>query len=292
MANLYLIIATSLWGLNFHFAGLILPEAHFLEGGFWRYLFGCVFLGLIAARGLPSWELIRANIRGIISVGGVALFLFNIFFFWGMRDTSGVNGALIQGLNPALTLILSHFLLKTEIKFSHILGIIIAFVGVLFLMLQGDFSRVLELRFSQGDLIVFIAVNFFALHHVWVKKYSNAEFKDTSFTLMAAIACFIGFVFCLPFSDFQAVDSHSTRFWVGVVGIGILGSGVSYILWYKGVHMVGANRAGVYVNLVPLSAGLSASLFGESLEVYHLISGAMIISGLLVMQSSQWRQSR
>lgn len=283
-ATVFLIIATSLWGLNFHFARLVLPEAGFMEGGFWRYFFAVSVLAIVNIRKLPPVTLFKENLRGIVSVGAVGLFGFNIFFFLGMQSTTGVNGALIMGLNPAITLIFSHWILKTEIKINHIIGIVLAMFGVLFLLLKGDLEKILDLSFSLGDLLVLISVNFFALHHVWVKKYSKKEVDTQQFTLMTALACLTCFSLFIPVSGFSNVFEHQTTFWVGALGIGCLGTGLSYLFWNKGVAMVGANKAGVFVNLVPLSAGLSASLFGEELYLYHFISGAIIIGGLLTMQ--------
>lgn len=125
-ATIYLIIATCLWGLNYHFAKLVLPEVHFLEGGLWRYGLAVAVLTLVNLNKLPSHSAIKANVKGIFSVGAIGLFGFNFFFFTGMQYTSGVNGALIMGLNPAITIILSSVILKTYIKSNHIIGLIVA----------------------------------------------------------------------------------------------------------------------------------------------------------------------
>ena len=283
-AILFLIIGTSLWGLNFHFAGLVLAEAGFIEGGFWRYFFAVLILVAVNIKQLPSFSSFKENWKGIFSVGAIGLFGFNIFFFMGMTSTSGVNGALIMGINPAITLILSSVLLKTKIQVNHIFGIVIALSGVLFLLLKGHILAITALNFREGDLLVLVSVIFFALHHVWVKKYSSEKVTTKEFTLMSAVICLVCFLIILPFSKVSNVSEHHTLFWVGALGIGCLGTGLAYLFWNHGVSLVGANKAGVYVNLVPLSAGLSASFFGESLQYYHFMSGAIVIFGLVIMQ--------
>ena len=283
-ATLYLIAATSLWGLNFHFARLVLPEANFLEGGFWRYFFACAILLLVNLKKLPPLSMYKGHLKGIFSIGAIGLFGFNVFFFLGMKHTSGVNGALIMGMNPAITLLFSSLILKTIIKPNHILGMLIASLGVLFLLLQGDFSKLINLSFGKGDLLVFISVIFFALHHVWVKKYSSTKVSSQQLTVMTATVCLLCFSLTLPFTEVSNINQHSNTFWFGALGIGCIGTGLSYLMWNRGVQITGANKAGVFVNLVPLSAGLSASLFGETLHSYHFISGAVIIVGLVTMQ--------
>jgi len=288
-ATIFLIIGTSLWGLNYHFAGLVLAEVDFLEGGFWRYFFAVLVLLAVNLKQLPSRTTIKKNIKGVFSVGAIGLFGFNLFFFLGMASTTGVNGALIMGINPAITLVLSSFIMKTKIQFNHLLGILIALTGVLYLLLKGQLSALAGLTFSHGDLLVLVSVIFFALHHVWVKKYSSENTTTKEFTLMSAVMCFVCFLIVLPFSNVSNISQHHTSFWIGTLGIGCLGTGLAYLFWNSGVSLVGANKAGVYVNLVPISAGLSASLFGEVLQLYHLISGGLVIFGLIIMQVNPFK---
>lgn len=287
MPVLFLVLATCMWGSNFHFAKWILPEVHFVEAAFWRYFWAVIFLFLVSLKQLPSWGMIRANLRGILSIGSFALVAFNLLFFLGMSMTSGINGALIMGLNPAVTLIISRIILKTPIHPHHLVGVGIAFVGVVILMSQGNLENLYRLQFASGDPIVLLAIVFFALHHVWVKKYSTPSFNQTPLTLMTAVATLIPLALFLPLVEVQPIAEHSLKFWVGAVSIGVIGSGISYLLWYRGIHALGAQKAGVFVNLVPLSAGVMSLFLGETLEWHHLISGLLVIGGLLVMQRFQ-----
>jgi drug/metabolite transporter (DMT)-like permease len=101
---------------------------------------------------------------------------------------------------------------------------------------------------------------------------------------MTAVVCLFCFSIVFPFSNVSNISQHSSSFWTGALGIGCIGTGIAYLFWNRGVQITGANKAGVFVNLVPLSAGLSASLFGENMYSYHFISGIAIISGLIIMQ--------
>lgn len=291
-ASLYLLLATSLWGINFHFARVLLSEANFIEGGFWRYFFALIFLANLNFKKWPSFHLFKENYKAILMVGGAGLFGFNLFFFLGLQSTSAVNGALLMGLNPALTLIFSHFILKTTIKSSHILGITIAMFGVLYLLIEGDITHLYSLSFHTGDIMVFVGVVLFALHHVWVKKYANDAITNNEFTIMTAFTCVLLFALCIPLTSFSNITQHSNNFWWSAIGIGCMGTGFSYLLWNKGVKKIGANKAGIFVNMVPLSAGLSATLFGASLAIYHFISGLIIVFGLIIMQSSNFFGSK
>ena len=280
-ATLYLIIATTLLGLNFHLARVVLSEVEFIEAGFWRFLFGAGTLALVGVRSLPSLKSIGNNLRGIALPGLIGLFGFNFFFFLGLKFSTAINAALIVSLNPALTLLLSREILKTKVEKIQLLGISIAFIGAIYLIVKGNITDLANLQFNKGDILIFIANIFFALHHVWVKKFAG-HFSSINFTMLTGVCCLVGFTFLLPFTGMENIMTHSTKFWLAALGIGCLGTAFAYFLWQKGVHIVGADKAGIYMNVVPLSAAVLTFFFNENLYFYHLIGGLLIITGLLI----------
>ncbi len=192
-ATFYLIIATIFLGLNFHLAKIILKEVGFIEAGFWRFLFGVGALVLLGFKKSLNLQLITKNIKGISLTGFIGLFGFNIFFFLGLMNSSAVNAALIISLNPALTILFSHKILKTSITKNQLLGILIAFMGVTYVILNGEITNFTSLQFNYGDILILIANIFFALHHVWVKKY-GATISNLNFTLLTSTCCLIVFL--------------------------------------------------------------------------------------------------
>ena len=282
-ATFFLIIATVLWGLNFHFAKVMLGETHFIEAAFWRYAFGIATLVILSYKSLPNLKFMLANLKSMFWVGFIGLFGFNVFFFLGMKYTSAVNAALIISLNPALTVIFSHLILKTPLKTNHFFGLALALVGVIYLLTKGVFGELLSLSFTTGDLLILVANILFALHHVWVRKYAvGVGLKE--FTLMTNFTSMVGFVVVLMFSSMGNVFTYSGAFWLSAIGIGTLGTAIAFLTWNEGVRQIGANKAGIFMNLVPLSAAVTAVFFNQELYLYHLWSGLMIIMGLMVMQ--------
>ncbi|WP_303316655.1 DMT family transporter [Flavivirga abyssicola] len=290
-AILYLIIATVFLGLNFHLAKVILKEVNFIEAGFWRFLFGVVILTLLGSKKLPSFKIIKKNLKGISLTGFIGLFGFNLFFFLGLLNTSAVNAALIVSLNPALTILFSYKIIKTPINKIQIAGIIIAFFGVIYLILKGHITNISNIQFNYGDILILIANVFFALHHVWVKKYTST-ISNLNFTLLTSSCCLIGFFILLPISGMEVVTAHTHHFWMAVLGIGCLGTALAYFLWQKGVQIKGAGKAGIYMNIIPLSAALFAILFDENIDTYHTIGGLFIITGLLISNNSSSKFSK
>lgn len=284
-ATFYLIIATIFLGLNFHLAKVILKEVNFIEAGFWRFLFGVITLTILGVKKLPTFKIIRKNLKGISLTGFIGLFGFNLFFFLGLLSTSAVNAALIVSLNPVLTILFSYRIMKTSINKIQLIGIIIAFLGVTYLILKGNITNISNIQFNYGDILILIANVFFALHHVWVKKYITT-ISNLNFTLLTSLCSLIGFLIILPISGMEMITTHTPNFWMAVFGIGCLGTALAYFLWQKGVQITGADKAGIYMNIVPLSAALFAILFNEYLQTYHLIGALFIITGLLLSKKA------
>ncbi len=280
---LYLIIATILWGLNFHLAKVMLHYSPAMVAGFLRYLFAVIALLAVAFKDLPKWSLIKNNLGPLLFIGIVGLFGFNFFFFLGLKYTTAVNASLIGSLNPALTLLLSMIILKTKISFSQLIGVVIAFIGVVLLVTKGHFFNLFQTIFSKGDLYILTANVLFSLYHVYVKKQSG-KIATMHLTVITNVLCFLMFALILPFQDISNIANYPQPFWLSVIGIGVLGTALAYYAWNKGVALIGAAQAGIYMNVVPLTAVLFSFLFGEQLFMYHLLSFIIIITGLLLMQ--------
>lgn len=294
--SVFFIITTVLWGLNYHWSKSILNFVPAFEGAFWRYLIASIALFLLSIRFLPSFKTIKKNTKGILLIGGVGLFGFNYFFFTGMSQTSPLNAALIIGLNPALTLVFSALILKTPIHKKEIIGIILATIGVLFLLLKGNLFKLSTIEFNVGDVKIMISSVFFALHHVWVKQYSNASITNSQLSLLTALLCLFALSSLLLVASllgtnttpyFVDLTSRDYNFWLPVLGIGALGTGLAYWFWYKGIESSSASKASVFINITPLSTAFFHVIFGHTLESYHIISGAIIISGILIIQTKK-----
>ncbi len=287
--TLFLIIATALWGLNFHFGKTMVQESPAMVAGFWRYMLAVIALFIFSINKLPPWHLLKQNALALFLVSIIGLFGFNFFFFVGIQYTSAVNAVLIMGLNPTLTLILSFFILKTKISSSQVLGLLVAFVGVVLLITKGNISTLGFMEIAKGDYYIFLANVVFAIHHVLVKKY-HGRMTTMNFTLATNVICLLAFAAIMPFQDVDSIINYSSNFWFSAIGIGVFGTALAYYLWNVGVGDLGADRAGIFMNVAPLAAVLVSPIFGEELFLYHLVSLVVIVSGVIIMQLKRKKQ--
>ena len=278
----YLLLAVAFWGLNFHFARIMLEYASFVEAGFWRYLFGVAALFLLSLKIRPSLKDLKSNFKQLFLMGFIGLFVFNILFFIGLKYTSAVNASLIVSVNPAITLILSAIILKTNINRYAVGGVIVAFIGVLFLFSEGNLSNLSQIIPSKGDIMILAATTIFAFYNIWGKQFKN-NLSNSHLTFWTNFLCWIGFIFLMPvMGDFQ-VHHYDWRFWGASIGIGVLGSALAYLFWNEGIKKIGAYQTGIYGNLIPVSTALFAPLFGASIHFYHIISGLLVLLGMRIL---------
>jgi len=287
-AFLYFLITAIFWGANFHFAKHMLQSVNFIEAGFWRYLFGIIPLVVVVIGNIPKLTEIKENIKGILLVGVIGIFGFNLFFFLGLVNSPAINGALIISLTPATTILFSSLILKTPLQKNQIIGTLISLFGVLFLLLKGNIWDFVNFAFSWSDVLFLIAVALFGLQNVWIKIH-NTNLANKDFTLLTNVVCLICFALVLPFIGISSFTSHAPSFWQAALGIGFFGTAIAYLLWNKGIQLTSANKAGIFINVVPLSAACISLALGESIQDYHLISGLFIIAGVLVTIGIKFR---
>ena len=272
-----------MWGANFHLLKEMLATVNFIEAAFWRYLFAVFALTLFVIQKLPSWRSFLANIKGILLIGIFGLFGFNILLFWGLEYTSSVNASLIISLSPMTTLLLSYVFFKTKINTTQLSGMVLGILGVLYLLTKGHPGNFTIRSLSLGDVLVLIAMVLASSYHLGVKKYME-NMSNLHFTFFTNLICLLCFLVILPTSTIPEPWEYGMSFWSVAAVFGIIGTSITYLLWNEGVGMIGPARAGVYMNLVPLSTALVAVLLGQSLNVYHYISGTLIFCGLLVFR--------
>lgn len=279
----YLFLSAFLWGVNFHLLKFMVHSVHIVEAGFWRYLFGVAALALYARTSLPQWNVVRQHLRGILIVGIGGLFCFNILLFWGLQYTSSMNASLIISLSPLATLCIARVYLRTTITVHQLLGALCSVLGVLYLLSKGEVSNLLSLAFAKGDMLVLVAMLFSAGYHSWVSRYAR-NIPNQQFTLLTNLVCFLSFAVITPLFMETPPTAYSPAFWLAAFVFGVLGTALAYIVWNKGLSLLGATTSGMFMNIVPLSTAAIAVLLGEELKDFHIVSGACILVGLLISQ--------
>jgi drug/metabolite transporter (DMT)-like permease len=241
-------------------------------------LFYAVILGRSAVkeRLLPGhWALLTA-----MALTGVLGFPF--LLYRGLQLTTATDAVLINATGPLMTAVLAAILLKDRLFPRHVLGGVITFLGVALIVSRGSFERLQQWHVNVGDLYVLIAVVFWGLYSVISRKATRTRtvFSVTTISTWIGLPFFLG---AAAVGSEPATINWSWHLVLAVVYIGIFPSGVAFLSWNEGVRRVGANRAMVFYNMLPVYGSiLGVILLGESLGAEHFIGGGLILAGSLM----------
>ncbi len=276
---------------------------------FFRFFFASLFLSILTTL-YGGWPSLRtwSDFRDLLFLGFVGVFLYNLCFFLGIKLSDPVTGSLIVAANPAVTALVSSVWKKEHSGILRWLGILLSFCGLLLVFSQGSLEILARLDFRIGDLFIFGASICWAFYSVKGKEVLQSQPVLGTTT----VACLIGAMLLLPmglaeyqgllpdFSD-QADSVTSQRYpepwsmldlsrngfvWLHLMYLGFFASGVAFLFWYQGVRALGAPRASVFINLVPVFAMLLSIGMGTWPHLYQWLGAAVVLAGVYITSRS------
>ena len=249
---------------------------------FLRWFIISIFLILFLNKKLIlSFKLISGKLVWLCLMGSLGLTGFNALFYIAAQNTTAINLGIIQGIMPAIILVGSVIMFKEEVNFTKVTGLIIAFFGVLVVVSQGDYERVILLSFNYGDLVMLCACFFYSGFTLGLKNKPVIDpiVLMTYFSLSALIFS-IPLLIIEYYLGLIQVPATSTA-WLTILYIAFVPSFLAQIFFIRGVELVGASKAGLFINFLPIFAAiLGVLLLGERLFVYHLISLFIVLLGV------------
>jgi len=228
-------------------------------------------------------DTIITNLPLLFFLAFTSVGLFNTFTYLSLVHTQVINASLFNTAIPAAIIFLC-FLLKIEKtnKFQ-ILGLILSVFGILSIITKLDLNVLLSLNFNKGDLIMIGGVITWGLYSAFLK---NKKFTLPLLTLVQVL-CTFGLIFIFPqflyeFSQGLRV-SFNTNLYYTLIYLALFPSIGSYYCWAGAVAIIGANRAGIFLSLIPFFSTIMAIIFyNEQFEFFHLIGSILIILGLFL----------
>jgi drug/metabolite transporter (DMT)-like permease len=214
----------------------------------------------------------------LLSITGISVF--NTLLYASVQTTTAINAALIQTVMPAVIIIFSRLIFKDKIRTVQAIGVAVSMTGALVVIMRGAFSNVLKLALVRGDLLMFTAIFFYAHYSVYLRKRPDMHPISFLFYLMV-----IGSLGLLPVYLWECLDNRSpgldTSAAFSILYFALFPSLVAYFCWNKGVALIGPNRAGLFINLIPVFASFMAVVWlQETLEWFHLGGLLLVIAGM------------
>ena len=284
-AYLVLIIATLCWGGNAVAGKLAVGHVSPMVLTFLRW---AIAVAVITAISLPhlrrDWPVVKTRLPYFFALGAVGYTCFNAALYTALKHTSAINVAVIQAGIPMVIFALNFALFRTRIFAGQIIGFILTITGVSLLASHGDLSSLLHLDMNIGDAIMLLAVLSYAIYTVMLRWKPVVNWR----TLMAipAMAALVSSVPLLLWEVSQETALWpDAKGWVITVYTALFASLVAQIFFIMGVERIGPNRAGLFINLIPVfGTFLSVLILGEILHPYQLIALLLTLTGIAVAE--------
>jgi len=284
-AYLMLVLATLFWAGNF-----VVGKIAFIENvppfslTFFRWLLVWVILIPFTYKELFKLRIIILdNLLLLLLLGLTSVGLFNSFIYNALNFTQVINASLFNAVIP-VAIILFGLLFKLEKTNKYqIFGLIISILGILSIITKLDLSILLTLSFNKGDILMIGAVITWGVYSAFLKKI---KFKLSLLTLVH-ILCTFGLITLIPqflfeFSQGKTIIINEHLIY-SLIYLAIFPSIGSYYCWAGAVSIIGANRAGIFLSLIPLFSTILAMIFfNEKFLFFHFIGSVLIILGLFL----------
>ena len=283
--QLLLVLATLLWGGNFVIGRAVAGDIPPITLAFLRWCVALiVFLPIAYNRLTREWQMIKTNWPAVIVMAITGVACFNTLVYIGVYYTTSINASLMNSSTPIIIYILSFVFLKERLSKFQLIGTALSLSGVAFILSKGSLETLLSFSFNKGDLLVLIAVFCWGVYSLLVKQYAGRLPSYSTFLVTIAL----GVITLVPFMMYELITTSVNIVWspstIGaIVYVGIAASIIAFLSWNNGVIALGANKASIYLNFIPLFATIFAVLFlNEDLLVTQIIGGLAVICGVLL----------
>jgi drug/metabolite transporter (DMT)-like permease len=278
-----------MWGANVVASRLAVGQVSPMALVALRWIFVCTILTLMTRRRLAAeWAIARPRWPLLLFMGVSGFTGFNALFYGAGHLTSGVNIAIIQGGVPVLVLFGNRLVYGVRTTALQLVGLVLTILGILVVGTKGDLLALGAMNWNLGDLMMLIADVLYA-GYTLALRYRPGVSALGFFTLVAYAACLTS----LPSLAFEIAGG--TVRWPTPEGLLIIAyvalfpSFIAQLMYMHGVAMIGASRAGLFVNLVPVfGALLSVVVIGEPFGLYHAAALGLVLGGICVAE--RWRQ--
>ena len=285
LAYIFLILTTLFWSGNFIVGkAASLFEIPPFTLNFYRWTFAWLILAPFT---LP--EIIRKknyileNIKLITILGITSITIFNSIVYYSLNFTQVISGVLMISTIPVMIIIFCWLFKIEKTNVYQILGVIFSLLGVVVIITKADLNILLNLNFNKGDLWMVVAMFSWAMYSALLRK---KKFELSQLSLLQTIIS-AGLLFLLPAYLIELTLGYRVDidlpFALTLTYVVLFPGLASFIFWIKGISIIGSNRSGIFLHLMPIfSTILAIIIFKEKFMIYHLFGATLIITGIIL----------
>jgi drug/metabolite transporter (DMT)-like permease len=284
-AYIFLLLTTFFWGGNAIAGKLAVGHVSPMLLTAIRWGLTCAIMIIIGWPNLKSdWPRIREHWLLLSILGTLGFTLFNVALYSALALTTAINVSIEQAGMPMLIFLFNFLFFGLKASWAQIVGLCLTLFGVTLTAAHGDLSRLMALDLNLGDVIMLSSIAVFSAYTVLMRFKPSIHWQSLMIALTGS-----AFLTSLPFvAGEYALDAAiwpDKQGWIILLYVLIFPSLVAQALYIMGVELIGANRAGLFINLVPIFGTLlSIILLGEDFHLYHAVALVLVFGGIALAE--------
>jgi drug/metabolite transporter (DMT)-like permease len=283
LAYLILILTTIFWSGNFIVGKAASTyEIPPFSLNFYRWFFaGLILLPFTFKELIEKKKYIFDNIGFFTVLGITSITIFNSIVYYSLYYTQVISGILMISTIPVWIIFISSILNIEKTNIFQIIGVIFSLTGVIFIITKADLEIIKNLDFNKGDLSMVVAMFSWAVYSALLK---SKKYEISQFSLLQVVII-TGLIFLTPIYLIEMYLGNvivlGMPFILTLTYVVFFPGLASFIFWIKGISLIGANRAGIFLHLMPIFGAVMAMIiFEEKFMYYHIFGAIFIIAGI------------
>ena len=275
------------WGGTFIAGRLLAGRVEPQNAALLRFVIASLLLTAMTLR--SEGRLPKLTLRQLVAVtalGLTGIFAYNLLFFSGLQDVRAGRAALIIALNPVVITLCAALLFKETLSVTRVAGVMLSLTGAAIVITRGDLAGIIDSGIGRGELLILGCVASWSLYSLIGKTTMHGMSPLAAVTcssiagaaLLTVPALVSGSLFniaAIPFGD-----------WLSIGYLGVFGTVLGFLWYFEGIQRIGASRAAIFINFVPINGVLLATLLLD-----EPVTTALLTGGLLVVSGS-WLTNR
>ncbi|SFN53500.1 Threonine/homoserine efflux transporter RhtA [Pseudonocardia ammonioxydans] len=279
LAVVSLLAATLFWSGNYIVGAEAVRTVDPLSLVWLRWVVALIPLVVVAHLAeRPDWRRLWSAWPRLLLLAASGLLAYSLFLYAALEYTSAFNASLINAFNPALIAVAAAIVLRERLTPIAVVGVLVALVGVLVVICDGDLSALLGTAFGTGDLLMIGAVIAWTVYTLAGRR--TAGLPPIASTAAQAV---LSVVVLAPVV--WSVGGPTLPDGPGPLGsllfIAVFPSVLSYLLWNRALRVLPAGSAGVYLNLITVFTAMFTVLTGQPYSAAQVVGGMIVIVGVV-----------
>jgi len=276
------LFAVVVWGGSFVATKVALRQVEPMTVIWLRFGIGVAVLALAVARRHDFFFPSVRELARFVGLGAIGITLHQLLQVIGLVTARASTTSWIITATPLTMALVGRIVLKERLRWRQIAGIAIGAAGVLLVVSRGDWSALTRGSFgSIGDLLVAMSTLTWTLFSVYSRQSLQRRAAAPMILYVVGSGWLLGTIPWVLSGGPSQIAQLTVSGWTAIAFLGVMCSGLAYVFWYDALKVLPTATVGSMLYLEPIvTMGVAAAVLGESITLWALLGGAVILAGV------------